>query len=40
MVGGQTVMRDRRILTLQEPSIIAKAREYGRQVERSLEQKH
>ena len=36
VIGGKLVMRDRRVLTLSEASIIAKAREYGRQVERSL----
>lgn len=36
VIGGKIVMRDRKVLTLDEPSIITKAREYGRQVERSL----
>ncbi len=39
VIGGKIVMRHRIVLTLDEPSIIAKAREYGRQVERSLAQK-
>lgn len=37
MIGGKIVMRGRKVRTLDEPSIIAKARDYGRQVEKSLQ---
>ena len=36
MIGGRVVMSDRRLLTLQEHEILAKAREYGKKVEASL----
>jgi 5-methylthioadenosine/S-adenosylhomocysteine deaminase len=36
VIGGQVVMRDKKLLTLNEPEILAKAREYGRTVEASL----
>jgi 5-methylthioadenosine/S-adenosylhomocysteine deaminase len=36
IVGGRVVMRDRRLLTVREPEVLAKAREYGRSVEASL----
>ena len=36
VIGGQVVMRDKKLLTLNEPEILAKAREYGRKVEASL----
>ena len=36
VIAGRVVMRNRRVLTLNEPEIIAKAREYGEQVKRSL----
>jgi 5-methylthioadenosine/S-adenosylhomocysteine deaminase len=39
MIAGKIVMRDRRVLTLDEGSIVVKAREYGRQVAASLQQK-
>lgn len=36
VIGGRIVMRDRKLLTLNEPEILAKAREYGKKVEASL----
>jgi 5-methylthioadenosine/S-adenosylhomocysteine deaminase len=36
VIGGRTVMAQRRVLTLNEPEIIAKARTYGEQVKKSL----
>jgi 5-methylthioadenosine/S-adenosylhomocysteine deaminase len=36
VIGGQVVMRDKKLLTLNELEILAKAREYGRKVEASL----
>jgi 5-methylthioadenosine/S-adenosylhomocysteine deaminase len=36
IVGGRVVMRDRRLLTVREPEVLAKAREYGKRVEASL----
>jgi 5-methylthioadenosine/S-adenosylhomocysteine deaminase len=36
VIGGRIVMRDRKLLTLNEPEILAKAREYGKKVEGSL----
>ena len=36
VIGGRVVMRDRKLLTLNEPEILAKAREYGKKVEASL----
>jgi len=36
VIGGHVVMRDRKLLTLNEPVILAKAREYGKKVEASL----
>ena len=38
IIGGRIVMRDRKLLTLREDEILAKAREYGRKVEASLKQ--
>jgi len=37
IIAGRVVMNDRRMLTLDEPSIIAKAKEYGAKVKQSLE---
>jgi len=37
VIGGKVVMRDRKLLTLREPEILAKAREYGKRVAASLE---
>jgi 5-methylthioadenosine/S-adenosylhomocysteine deaminase len=37
VVGGQIVMRDRKLRTLNEPEILAKARAYGRRVAASLQ---
>ena len=36
VIGGRVVMRDRKLLTLNEPQILAKAREYGKNIEASL----
>jgi 5-methylthioadenosine/S-adenosylhomocysteine deaminase len=36
VIGGRVVMRDKKLLTLNEPEILAKAREYGKSVEASL----
>jgi 5-methylthioadenosine/S-adenosylhomocysteine deaminase len=37
VIGGRVVMRDRKLLTLREGEILAKAREYGKRVTASLE---
>jgi 5-methylthioadenosine/S-adenosylhomocysteine deaminase len=37
VIGGKIVMEDRRMLTLDEGAILAKANEYKKQIERSLE---
>jgi 5-methylthioadenosine/S-adenosylhomocysteine deaminase len=36
LVGGRTLMDQRRVLTLNEPEILNRARQYGEQVRRSL----
>ena len=36
VIGGRVVMRNKKLLTLDEPEILAKAREYGKKVEASL----
>ncbi len=36
VIGGKIVMEDRRMLTLDEREILAKAREYQRKIEASL----
>ncbi len=36
VIGGKVVMRERRVLTLEEAKIIEKAREYGKKVAESL----
>src|SRR2546426_1542416 len=36
IIGGRAVMRDRKLLTLDEPMILAKAREYKNKIEASL----
>lgn len=36
VIGGRVVMRDHRLLTLDEPKILEKAREYGESVKTSL----
>jgi 5-methylthioadenosine/S-adenosylhomocysteine deaminase len=36
VIGGRVVMRDKKLLTLDEPAIVAKAREYKHKVEASL----
>jgi 5-methylthioadenosine/S-adenosylhomocysteine deaminase len=36
IIGGRVVMREKKLLTLDEPAIIAKAREYKNKVEASL----
>ena len=37
MIGGRVVMRDRKLLTIDEPRVLEKAREYGKSVSKSLE---
>ena len=36
VIGGRIVMRDKKLLTLNEPEILAKAREYAKKIEASL----
>jgi 5-methylthioadenosine/S-adenosylhomocysteine deaminase len=36
VIGGRVVMRDRKLLTLDEPKILEKAHEYGTRVKASL----
>lgn len=36
VIGGKVVMRDRKLLTLDEPKILERAREYGKSVKESL----
>ena len=36
VIGGRVVMRDRKLLTIDEPKVLEKAREYGVSVRRSL----
>jgi 5-methylthioadenosine/S-adenosylhomocysteine deaminase len=36
LIGGRIVMQNGRVLTLDEPAILAKAREFGAQVKQSL----
>jgi len=36
MIGGKVVMRDRKLLTIDEPKVLEKAREYGESVRKSL----
>ena len=36
VIGGRVVMRDRKLLTLNEPAILAKAREYKKRIAASL----
>ncbi len=36
VIGGRVIMRDRKLLTLDEPKILEKAREYGESVKTSL----
>jgi 5-methylthioadenosine/S-adenosylhomocysteine deaminase len=36
VIGGRIVMRDKKLLTLNEPEILSKAREYGTKVKSSL----
>ena len=36
VIGGKVVMRDRKLLTVDEPRVLEKAREYGTSVKRSL----
>ena len=37
VIGGRVVMRDRKLLTINEPEVLAKAREYGKKVHASLQ---
>jgi 5-methylthioadenosine/S-adenosylhomocysteine deaminase len=36
VIGGNVVMQNRRVLTLDEPKVIEKAKEYGKRVEESM----
>jgi 5-methylthioadenosine/S-adenosylhomocysteine deaminase len=36
VIGGRVVMRDRKLLTIDEPRVLEKAREYGKSVKASL----
>jgi len=36
IIGGKIVMRDRRLLTIDEPKVLEKARQYGKSVKASL----
>ena len=36
VIGGRVVMRERKLLTIDEPAVIEKAREYGAAVKKSL----
>ena len=36
IIGGRVVMRDRKLLTIDQPGVLEKAREYGRSVKASL----
>jgi 5-methylthioadenosine/S-adenosylhomocysteine deaminase len=36
VIGGKLVMRDKKLLTINEPAVLAKAREYGKKIEASL----
>jgi 5-methylthioadenosine/S-adenosylhomocysteine deaminase len=36
IIGGRVVMRDKKLLTLDEPRIVAKGREYKNKIEASL----
>ena len=36
VIGGRIVMRDRRVLTINEPEVLAKAREFGKKIAASL----
>ncbi len=36
IIGGRVVMRDRKLLTIDEPRVLEKAREYGKSVKASL----
>jgi 5-methylthioadenosine/S-adenosylhomocysteine deaminase len=36
IIAGRIVMRDRKLLTVDEPAVLAKAREYGQKVAASL----
>src|SRR3954462_5759 len=36
VIGGRVVMRDRKLLSVDEPGVLEKAREYGESVKRSL----
>ncbi|HET7890401.1 MAG TPA: amidohydrolase family protein, partial [Candidatus Sulfotelmatobacter sp.] len=36
VIGGRVVMQDRKLLTIDEPRVLEKAREYGASVKKSL----
>jgi 5-methylthioadenosine/S-adenosylhomocysteine deaminase len=38
VVGGKTLLKDGKLLTVDEPAAMAKAREYGKKVAASLKQ--
>jgi len=38
VVGGKTLLKDGKLLTIDEAKAIAKAKEYGKKVEASLKQ--
>jgi 5-methylthioadenosine/S-adenosylhomocysteine deaminase len=40
IVNGREVVRDRRVLTLDQQAVLSKAREYGLKVAQSVQQKH
>jgi 5-methylthioadenosine/S-adenosylhomocysteine deaminase len=40
VVNGREIVRDKRCLTLDRQAVVARAREYGIQVARSVRQKH
>jgi 5-methylthioadenosine/S-adenosylhomocysteine deaminase len=39
IIGGKIVMRDRKLLTINEPEVLAKAREYETSIAKSLDMK-
>src|SRR5262249_45817648 len=39
VIGGKVVMRDHKLLTIDEPAVLQKAREYGKRVAESLNMK-
>ena len=39
IINGQPVMENRKVLTIDEPAVLAKAREYGERIRKSLSRK-